>query len=149
MAEPLSIAASIVGIGLAGVKLASSIYEVVDTLGSAKKDVESLAFDLGCFAAVVNELADIIKAPEKIHSANLTTALRDVIAQCRNIFRDLNGMLVWVKSNSRARRFRAKCLWVFRKTAVDRQRANIDSLKMTLTLMLQTLKAARRRRRKK
>jgi len=52
MTDPLSIAASVLGVASAGAKLSLTLYEFATNLGSARKDVQRTAADLGTFAQV-------------------------------------------------------------------------------------------------
>ncbi|KAI9799273.1 MAG: hypothetical protein M1833_004151 [Piccolia ochrophora] len=149
MADPFSITAGIVGIGLAGVKLSRNIYEVVDTFGSARGDVEAIGRELACFVVVVDDLASDFKARRSTYSNKLLQSLRDIIAQCRLRFKEINNLICSVKFHSRGSRFRSSCLWIFREKSVNKIRASLDSLKLTLTVILQTVRLARKKRRRR
>ena len=139
MAEPFSIVTGVVGIVAAGVQLSSALYSVCEKIGNAQNSIENVASDLSFFVIVVDELGKIFASPEKLYSQELENGVRKVIERCRTLFKEINGMIGKTKSVE-DRRWRAKVAWVFRESKVKETRANLESLKSTLGLILHALR---------
>ena len=139
MAEPFSIATGVVGIVAAGVQLSSALYSVCEKIGNAQNSIENVASDLSFFVIVVDELGKIFASPEKLYSQELENGVRKVIERCRTLFKEINRMIGKTKSIEN-RKLKAKVAWVFRESKVNETRANLESLKSTLGLILHALR---------
>ena len=139
MAEPFSIVTGVVGIVAAGVQLSSALYSVCEKIGNAQNSIENVASDLSFFVIVVDELGKIFASPEKLYSQELENGVRKVIERCRTLFKEINRMIGKTKSIEN-RKLKAKVAWVFRESKVNETRANLESLKSTLGLILHALR---------
>lgn len=142
MADPLSVAASVVSLVGVGVHLSTGLYDVCETISSAQDDIEDIASDLTSFVVVVDELGKILAAPGRIYSDNLESNLLNIIKQCRHVFRQINRMIERTVGATKMK-LQSKVAWVFRKTKVQELKASLQSLKLTMGLMLQILKLAK------
>ena len=139
MGDPFSIAAGAVGIVAAGVQLSSSLYDICEKISTAQNDIENIAGDLSFFVIIVDELSKIFKSPKKVYSPELETSVRKIIERCRTIFKQIKRMIGKTADVPKLQ-LKAKVAWVFRESKVRETRANLDSLKSTLGLILQTLR---------
>ena len=139
MAEPFSIATGVVGIVAAGVQLSSALYSVCEKIGNAQNSIESVASDLSFFVIVVDELGKIFASSEKLYSQELENGVRKVIERCRTLFREINCMIGKTKDVANSK-LKTKVAWVFRESKVNETRANLESLKSTLGLILHALR---------
>jgi hypothetical protein len=82
MADPLSIAASVLAIATAGYKTSVSLYTLSETVTTASQRVESIASDVGSTVSILNQLRDLIIPEHGPHGTRTTifnsTALRDI-----------------------------------------------------------------------
>lgn len=139
MADPLSVVATIFGLVGAGARLSTSLYDICETIGSAQEEVEEIAGDLSFFVVVVDELGKVFAAPKRIYSDKLESSVRDILKRCRHVFRKINRMIDRTAGLPKLK-LQSKVMWVFRKGKVLEVKANLESLKSTLSLILQTLK---------
>ncbi|KAI9892830.1 MAG: hypothetical protein M1814_000989 [Vezdaea aestivalis] len=142
MAEPLSIVASIVGIGLAATQLSQGIYGLISTMRGAQSEMQTIAIDLTCFSAVVDELAEQLSAPHRIYSNEMAKSLRKVIGCCRDNFKEIKVMVKKEKACRAKKGLQFGFLWIFRGPKMRKITALLNSLKLTLSVFLQTLKLA-------
>lgn len=139
MADPLSVTASVIFLVSVGVRLSTDLYDVCETVSSAQDDIEDIASDLTSFVVVLDELGKIFAAPERIYSDKLELNLLNIIKKCRHIFRQIDHMIKRTVGATKMK-LQSKFAWVFRKTKVQELKASLESLKLTIGLMLQTLK---------
>ncbi|KAH0541259.1 hypothetical protein FGG08_004264 [Glutinoglossum americanum] len=145
MADPLSIAAGVIGIVAAGTKLASALHNICETIGSAQEEIEDIASDLSYLVPVVDQLGSVFEAPERVYSDNLSLGVLAVIQKCKDLFRRINHMIKET-SGVPKQQLKTKVAWVFREKKVKAIKAKLDSLKITLIFMLQTLSIAQHHR---
>lgn len=139
MADPLSIAVSVSSLVGVGLRLSTGLYHICETISSAQDDIEDIASDLTSFVVVIDELGKIFAAPGRLYSDTLESNLLNIIKKCRHVFRQINRMIEKTVSAAKMK-LQSKFAWVFRKTKVKELKASLDSLKLTMSLMLQTLK---------
>jgi hypothetical protein len=100
MADPLSIAASVLAIATAGYKTSVSLYTLSETVTTASQRVESIASDVGSTVSILNQLRDLIIPEHGPHGTRTTifnsTALRDIstaIRHCQHVFKQIHRYL--------------------------------------------------------
>jgi Fungal N-terminal domain of STAND proteins len=143
MADPVSIITTVSGVVAAGVKLSCALYNICDNIASSQDQIEDLASDLSDFTSVLNELGKIFEQPKRVYSDALTGSLADILDKCKRQFQQIRQMIGKTESETTStNRFKVKVAWVFRETKVRALTARLDSTKLTLLVMLQTLKIA-------
>jgi Fungal N-terminal domain of STAND proteins len=140
--EPLSTASAVLGIVTAGVKLSTALYEIVETISGAGDEITAVASDLSFFVVVVDELGQIFESPEKSYKDLLETKVKDILKECREVFKGIQRMINHVDNREKPIPivFRQRVQWVFRESRVKAVKSRLESLKSTLGLMLQTVK---------
>jgi hypothetical protein len=143
--------ASIVGIAIAGAKISMILYELGSTAKSAKSEVNKVAVSIATFSSVLQQLASTL---EKAHSARFSISAigttQEILDRCQEIFDEIGevvkdlkitkdgGKNLTQKSVSHV----ARVQWVFKRVKVLKLQAELESMKLTLTLMLVTLNLA-------
>jgi hypothetical protein len=153
MADPLSIAASVLAIATAGYKTSISLYTLAETVTTASQRVETIASDIGSTVSILNQLRDLI-APEHGPRGTRTTifnstALRDIstaIKQCQQIFKQIHRYLQRATKQIKAHSITAtakiqlsaseKAKWPFLQPQFDELRNDLRDSKSNLLLMV-------------
>jgi hypothetical protein len=91
MSDPLSIAASVVGIAAAGFQIAKGLYQIADGVGSAGEEVRIAAREIDAFS----KLLTIIRAElshSNIVSVNERGILQDILSVCNDVLQPLKRL---------------------------------------------------------
>jgi hypothetical protein len=120
MGDPLSIAASIVGIVTLGFQLARGLYQIVDCIGSAGKEVRLNAEEINQFSELLNHIrAQMLAAPEI--PLNSRSLIKDVVDICDKILQPfhrlqntLDSFIIRFKQSPRKlKQFGFRVKWIF------------------------------------
>ncbi|KAI9668193.1 MAG: hypothetical protein M1821_001013 [Bathelium mastoideum] len=147
MAE-LGIAASVVQIVGLGTKLSFSFYKLASTVSSATTDLSRVAKGVNLFCLMLKQMGLALKedrTQEPIHSAEALETVQEIIQQCGGVFDELQSMLKkcgWEGDDMELSRLQ-KIRWTVKKPRIEYVLAHLDSLKLTLAVMMQTLQTAR------
>ena len=114
-------------------------YNICEKIATAQNDFENIASDLSFFVIVVDGLGKIFKSPKKILSQQLENSVRKIIERCRTLFKQIKHMIGKTADIPKLR-LKSKVAWVFRESKVKEARANLESLKSTLGLILHALR---------
>jgi hypothetical protein len=144
MAE-VGIASGIAGLLAFGAKLAMSLYEVTDTVASARGEISSIGRDISLFCTVLKRVPDALDKPQAARfSTTALLTISEVTDRCLEIFTEIDGTLK--KSKSRGDgdgessiKVVGRVKWAFRRPRVLLLLGTLNSMKITLLLMLQTL----------
>ncbi|KAL9079359.1 MAG: hypothetical protein Q9157_001746 [Trypethelium eluteriae] len=147
MAE-LGIAASIVQIVSLGTKLSFSFYRLASSVSNATNDVNRVAKGVNLFCLMLKQVGATLRdddTQEPIHSAEALETVQEIIQQCSSVFGELRSMLEhcgWAEDHMELSRIQ-KVRWTVKRPKVEYVLGHLDSLKLTLAVMMQTLQAAR------
>ena len=143
MADPVTIISTAAGITAACVKLSCALYNICDNIASSQDQIEELAGDLTDFASIVKELSKLLERPKRVYSDTLSSSLLEILEKCKSQFQKVRRMIGKTESETvSVIRFKSRVAWVFREAKVRALMARLDSTKLTLLVMLQTLKLA-------
>jgi hypothetical protein len=152
MADPLSIAGSVVGITAAGVQASVRLYALAEKVATASQRVTSIADDISSTCAILNQVRELIIPQPDAHgtlrSVFNSVALNDIshaLGRCRSAFTDIDTLLrrafeqvgkrPTMRSNIELSRFeRAK--WPFLQPQFDDLRNDLRDAKGNLVLMI-------------
>jgi hypothetical protein len=149
MAE-ISLIASILQIAGSGLKLSISLYAFAETVSGADKEIKHIAKDVSLTSAVLKELGTSLADDKQgmVASDNAIKTALEVVAKCSEVFHDIETTLQ--KGTTKAggdkhgigRLHLEKFKWPFLQPKMELLRSNLESLKSTLTLMLNVLSYA-------
>jgi hypothetical protein len=152
MADPLSIAGSVVGITAAGVQASVKLYALAEKVATASQRVTSIADDISSTCAILNQVRELIIPQPDAHgtlrSVFNSVALNDIshaLGRCRSAFTDIDtflrrafeqvGKRPALRSNIELSRFeRAK--WPFLQPQFEDLRNDLRDAKGNLVLMI-------------
>jgi hypothetical protein len=152
MADPLSIAASVVGVVTVGVQISVKLYALGEKIATASQRVTSIANDISSTCAILNQLHDLM-TPKPDASGNPcsvfnATALKDIthaLRHCEAVFNEIakyqEQASKQIKGRSRphtkiqlSRTEKAK--WPFLQPQFDELRGDLRDSKGNLLLMI-------------
>jgi len=152
MADPLSIAGSVVGITAAGVQASVKLYALAEKVATASQRVTSIADDISSTCAILNQVRELIipqpDAQGTLKSVFNTVALNDIsqaLRRCRSSFTDIEALLrrafeqvgkrPALRSNIKLSRFE-QAKWPFLQPQFDELRNDLRDAKGNLVLMI-------------
>lgn len=142
MAELVGLASSIATLAAAGFHVARKISTVADDLGTASAQIKSIAVDTKAVAIILRDIeAKLMSGQDSSRKLNEDT--RDVLAEvlelCRYEIEDLDRNLAPLRDDGRrtdTADLKQKAKWLFDKPKIAARQASLDSLKLTLSLLL-------------
>jgi len=144
MAE-VGLAAGITGLLSFGAKLAMSLYQFADTVTSARGEILSAGRDVSLFCAVLKQVPTALDRPGKARfSSTALCTISEVTDRCLEVFTEIECVLAKSKASGDGNGEAAinvvgRVKWAFRRPRVLLLLGTLDSMKITLLLMLQTL----------
>ncbi|KAI4673424.1 uncharacterized protein J4E84_011103 [Alternaria hordeiaustralica] len=152
MADPLSIAGSVVGITAAGVQASVKLYALAEKVATASQRVTSIADDISSTCAILNQVRELIipqpDAQGTLKSVFNTVALNDIshaLRRCRSSFTEIETLLrrafeqvgkrPALRSNIKLSRFE-QAKWPFLQPQFDELRNDLRDAKGNLVLMI-------------
>ena len=139
MADPLSIAASVLTVAGAGIKLTTALYTLVDAMRNANVEIELMTSDITVFSCTLDEVHDHMTTSRSLYSTNLMTNLKKLLETCTRVYSEIERILRLGKAG-RSYRLTNHLMWALRREKLRPMRLNLESLKTTLMVMLQTMK---------
>lgn len=142
MAELVGLASAIATLAAAGFHVARKISTVADDLGTASSQIKSIAVDTKAVAIILRDIeAKLLSGKDSRRELNADT--RDVLAEvlelCRYEIEDLDQKLAPLKDDDHrgdTTTLKKKAKWLFDKPKLAARQASLDSLKLTLSLLL-------------
>lgn len=142
MAELVGLASSIATLAAAGFHVARKISTVADDFGTASGQIKSIAVDTKAVAIILRDIeAKLLIGKDSSRELNEDT--RDVLAEllelCRYEIEDLDQNLAPLKDDDNrgdTGTLKQKAKWLFDKPKIAARQASLNSLKLTLSLLL-------------
>jgi len=154
MAE-LGIIASILGVAQVGVYLSQKLYAVGSSAAAAPHNIHRVATNVTLFAGLLKHVANVLEGSRKLISCEAEDLVRRVVGECEVLFKEIEGMLGSageedVKSGTEKPLGRSKrrlsvlrrVKWRFEQPRADWMMAQLEYLKTTLSVLIQTLNLA-------
>jgi hypothetical protein len=93
MADPLSVAASIISIADVGLRVATKLYTYVNAARRAPESVRSLAQEVSLTAAILSDLGNLLKTDgaAKLASPTAMETAKQAVLGCQVIFDEINN----------------------------------------------------------
>jgi hypothetical protein len=140
--EAVGVVASILGISSFALELTKTLYEFGDTVTSAKEETHKIAKNISNYSGVLDLLQESLRNNEPLYTQRALKLADSLSKQSQTIFREIReivpGSPPWDGF-----KWREKTRWAFRKSKVNALVGEIEHLKSTLNLLLQTMIFAR------
>ncbi|KAK3376114.1 hypothetical protein B0T24DRAFT_215637 [Lasiosphaeria ovina] len=138
--DPLSVLSGIAGVAAAGAALSSALFEIIESVRDAPKDMVTIARSIMDLSLVLSEMRQVLKRGRRLYRDRL---LRGILSTMRRI----DGVHDEIHDLIAGDRRMARVLWAFRrKSKTAALLTQIESLKSTLQLMATTLTLAIKQR---
>lgn len=142
MADPLSIAASILGL----VAFVSKVVELAVSVhghipdGSVKQEMASFKQELKAFNGVLGRLEDLIRVDERgaksvfVGSDGLGSDIETMLQDCMSVFKELEVLLQSIISSGSSKL--SKLRWINKSKEIAKLRQSLETRKATLNITL-------------
>ncbi|KIX04549.1 uncharacterized protein Z518_05419 [Rhinocladiella mackenziei CBS 650.93] len=142
MAE-IGIIASIVGVAGAGFKLSLILNAISCEVANAGLEVHSISKTVTLFSLMLKQTGNVLQSADSVHSREAVETVKSMADESTRVFDEINDMLDRVRTKPTTegtsptiqQRFR----WCFKKHRVIYLLAQLESLKLSLSLMLQII----------
>jgi hypothetical protein len=147
MAE-LAAIGTVGSIAAMGAKLASTLYNFSSTMTGAKTEITSVAESISVFCTVLKLLGSTLEKQKSARfSISALSTVYDILGHCRKQF-DKISVIVSKLQKERDGTVNvdvmARAKWLFKRGEVMRMQKDLDSMKLTLGIMLQALEFQRK-----
>ncbi|KAH0542495.1 hypothetical protein FGG08_003091 [Glutinoglossum americanum] len=139
MAE-IGLVASVMGIAAFGAKLSMTLLEMGETVTMAREQMNAIANDILIFSSVLKQLGCALEVNKALCSDELGGTCTAILTRCERVFKDIDAA---VKARKSEIRVGTRIKWLFDKPGIRELCATLDSLNMTLMLIIQTVSLAK------
>ena len=130
--------ASILGISTFALQLTKTLYEFGDAVESAKEETDKIARNLSNCSNVLDLLQESLRDDEPLYTQKALNLAHSLSKQSETIFEEIRAIVPGSPPWD-GLKLREKAQWAFRKSKVNGLVAEIEHLKSTLNLLLQTM----------
>ena len=150
--DPLSVAASVVGVATAGIQISVKIVTLAGQVATASNRISDIGNDISLTASILHQLGDLINEKSAGGSVSILSkggleTTKSSAETCRKIFVELEVEISKASEVLRGRKHRVgekvklsiieKAKWPFLQPGLEVLRASLREAKGTLMLMLQ------------
>ncbi|KAK5658326.1 hypothetical protein OQA88_2302 [Cercophora sp. LCS_1] len=141
MAEIVGLISAIGTIAAAGYKVSRAISTACDDFGGAEANVKAIADDIKTVSWILRQIQSRFSGNART-DAETAKVLDEIVSRCKDDVGDIEQSLLPLIDNMNStepmsRRHRLR--WLFAKSRICSQQATLGSLKLTLSLFLNTL----------
>lgn len=136
MAE-LGIVASIVQIAGAGVHLTMELYAFGSAFAGAKEDTDDIALGVSLYCMTLKQLAENLKHKDSVQSPQALQGIADIREKSEQVFARIAAILPRSAGRPDTMTLVQRFKWNFKKARVNLLLGQLDSLKLTLLLLVQ------------
>lgn len=133
MAE-IGLVASIFSIAAVGTSVATSLYEAVDSMIHAKREIYTLAKHVSQFAAVLKHMGEVLDKEKLNCSKEVFNDIKKIKHSCKRTFKEIKSVL----KPKRVRRF-VPLKWLFKRTKAMELEARLNSQQSMVQCVIHTL----------
>ncbi|KAL8824542.1 MAG: hypothetical protein Q9191_004989, partial [Dirinaria sp. TL-2023a] len=148
MAE-IGIIASVIGVAGAGFRLSLILNAVGVELATADVEIQSIARGISLFSLMLKQVGLTMEGAKSIASQSALDTAKEITSQSQLVFDEIKNMVEMVqrrddKGNLRTITVSQRIKWCFKKQRVQYLLGQLESLKLSLSIMLQTLQLGKR-----
>ena len=136
--------ASIVQVAGAGVSLSMALHKLGSTMAKAGEEIYTISKGISLFSLMLKQVGLALKEADSVHSQEAVETARQITSQCTLVFDEIQTMVDRCQTRDgngymKVPNLVQRIKWCFRKGRVEYLVASLDSLKLSLSLMLQVL----------
>ena len=138
MADPLSVAASCLAIGMAGAQLSLALFKYAQAFQTARTEVAEIADQISNLSNTLVLLGNILEASQSFVKLELLQQTQSIIDRFKNVEQQLLELI----KTKKLLRFQ----WFFKAPKAKSLLTKIESIKTALTLVLTIIQLAKEQR---
>lgn len=144
-----SVIASVIGVAGAGFRLSLILNAVGVELATADVEIQSIARGISLFSLMLKQVGLTLDESKSIASQSALDTAKAITGQSQLVFDEIKNMVEMVqkrddKGNLRSITVAQRVKWCFKKQRVQYLLGQLESLKLNLSIMLQTLQLGKR-----
>lgn len=140
MAEVVALVASIATLAELGFAISKTISTAAEENGSAKRQIKVIFVDMNAVCMILSDLQKRIKRADPPVTPQFSEVATQVVAVCKSDIDDISKHLVpLLTTPSQGLGMKKKLKWLFPRSKLSLRQASLNRLKLSLTLILQTL----------
>ncbi len=137
------IIASVIGVAGAGFRLSLVLNAVGCEIASAGMEIHSISKGVTLFSLMLKQVGQTLQSSDSVHSSEALETAQEITNECQMVFDEIQDMLDKVTTRrgdgALSPSLQQKFRWCFKKGRVQYLLAQLESLKMSLLVMLQIL----------
>ena len=141
------IISSIIGVARAGFRLSVILHVVRSEVASAGQEIHSISKGISLFSLMLKQVGQVLRDPDSIHTHEAVLAAKQITDKCQQVFNEIEYMLDQARTRrqdgSYAPTTFQKFKWTFKKHKVTYLLAQLESLKLSLSVILHILQLAK------
>ena len=155
MAAGVDVIASVIAVAGLGIKLSKTLYQVGHKTANAGHNINRIATNVSLFASMLKHVGSVLDDAHSLHSPEAVETVKQILNECEAVFQEITNIIVLAKdksegakepplANGSKRRISmiARAKWYFEGPKAERLLAQLEYLKTTLSVLLQTLSLA-------
>jgi hypothetical protein len=139
----LGIIASVIGVAGAGFRLSLILNAVGCEIASAGMEIHSISKSVTLFSLMLKQVGQALQASDSVHSDEALETAHELTNECQMVFDEIQEMLDKVtnkrQNGSGSPSIQQRFKWCFKKGRVQYLLGQLESLKMSLLVILQIL----------
>lgn len=141
MAEIVGLVTGIGTIVATAFTIAKTVSTVANDLGTAGSQIKAIATDTKAIAFVLRDLKRRVIKNSRRFDGEAKSVLKETVALCTSEIENMRTHLLPLFQSTEGRKmeFRQRARWLFAKSKVSTTKASLDSMKVTLGLLLHTI----------
>lgn len=139
-----SIIASVIGVAGAGFRLSLILNAVGVEMATADLEIQKIAKEISLFSLMLKQVGLTMEAAESVVSQSALDTAKEITSQSQTIFNEVKEMVEMsqkrdANGNLRSITIAQRVKWCFKKQRVQYLLGQLESLKLSLSIMLQIL----------
>jgi len=139
-----SIIASVIGVAGAGFRLSLILNAVGVELATAEVEIQSMARGISSFSLMLKQVGMTLEESKSIASQSALDTAKEITGQSQVVFDEIKNMVEMVqkrddKGNLRSITVAQRIKWCFKKQRVQYLLGQLESLKLSLCIIFNTL----------
>ena len=141
--------ASVIGIAGAGFRLSLILNAIGGDIATANVEIQHIARCISEFSLMLKQVALTLESSKSIATKTALDTANEIANQSRTVFEEIKGMAEMVQTKDESGHIRAiavaqRVKWCFKKQRVQYLLGQLESLKLSLSVMLQTVQLGKR-----
>lgn len=141
MAELVGLITGIGSMIAMAIKISATMFTIADELSTAGAQIRAIATDTRAMALVLHNLKAILKRDMRKINIEAKEVLKASMDLCATEMQNMDKHLKPLCGSGEGQKMdlKQKAMWLFAKTKISTTKASLDSMKLTLGLLLGTL----------